>query len=155
MSGIIGGAGSKSGIIGETELEYEEGTFDVTFVATTSGTITIDSNHDHGDYVRVGNMVHINGHFRCTGVSSPVGQFQITNLPFTCGGTADRVAFTMWWHYLDPGHVSAGDILEAYVSSSNSNVRFDKKRQGSISGSTAPCIRNGTELNVTGTYEIA
>ena len=28
MSGIIGGAGSKSGIIGHTELDYEEGTFD-------------------------------------------------------------------------------------------------------------------------------
>ena len=27
MSGIIGGAGSKSGVIGETELDYEEGTW--------------------------------------------------------------------------------------------------------------------------------
>ena len=27
MSGIIGGAGSKSGVIGTTELEYEEGTW--------------------------------------------------------------------------------------------------------------------------------
>ena len=27
MSGMIGSAGSKSGVIGETELDYEEGTF--------------------------------------------------------------------------------------------------------------------------------
>ncbi len=29
MSGLIGGAGSRSGVLGTTELEYEEGTFDV------------------------------------------------------------------------------------------------------------------------------
>ena len=33
MSGIIGGAGSKSGVIGETELDYEEGTWTPAFNA--------------------------------------------------------------------------------------------------------------------------
>ena len=36
MSGIIGGAGSKSGIIGQTELDYEEGEWTPTFSNVSS-----------------------------------------------------------------------------------------------------------------------
>jgi len=47
MSGIIGGAGSKSGIIGTTELDYEEGTFTP---AVASWTATVAS----ATYTKIG-----------------------------------------------------------------------------------------------------
>ena len=53
MSGIIGGAGSKSGVIGQTEMKYEEGSFTPTFNVTVSGGTT------KGYYIRKGNEVTI------------------------------------------------------------------------------------------------
>ena len=53
MSGIIGGAGSKSGVIGETTMRYEEGSWTPTFNVTVSGGTT------KGYYVRKGNEVTI------------------------------------------------------------------------------------------------
>ena len=60
MSGIIGSTGSKSGVIGTTELDYEEGTLDN---ALKVGGTTVNTNtgstwgaYDYR-YVKVGNFV--------------------------------------------------------------------------------------------------
>ena len=53
MSGIVGGAGSKSGVIGTTELDYEEGTWIPT---ADMGSLTIDGT---APYTKVGRLVTI------------------------------------------------------------------------------------------------
>ena len=52
MSGIVGGAGSKSGVIGETELDYEEGiyTWTLTDGSCTWNTVT---NYTKLHYVKI------------------------------------------------------------------------------------------------------
>jgi hypothetical protein len=51
MSGIIGGVGSKSGVIGTTELDYEEGTWTPTSdYGILNGTITGISNNKYFFY---------------------------------------------------------------------------------------------------------
>jgi hypothetical protein len=55
MSGIIGGAGSRSGVIGTTELDYEEGTWTPTVSGTTSGSGDVGT----GTYIKVGKVVTI------------------------------------------------------------------------------------------------
>ena len=79
MSGIVGGAGSKSGIIGETEIEYEEGTW------TPKDTDGNGSNQ-YGMYTRIGNLVTLYFTFSA---AAPVGDtgliFYVTNFPFTVG----------------------------------------------------------------------
>ena len=77
MSGIIGGAGSKSGIIGETELDYEEGVFTLTHVGSTHGLGTQSCN-----YVRVGNLcsIYMDINFNADGKTSSAN---FSGLPFT------------------------------------------------------------------------
>ena len=60
MSGIVGGAGSKSGVIGETELDYEEGTW-------TPSYADVDGSINAGFYTKIGNCVHISGHLAASG----------------------------------------------------------------------------------------
>ena len=79
MSGLIGGAGSRSGIIGETEIDYEEGTFAVT-TNCGSGSVTASASHPLS-YTKIGNMVHLRGALVASSHSSPSGTFTI-NLPF-------------------------------------------------------------------------
>ena len=80
MSGIIGGAGSKSGVIGTTELDYEEGTWtptDSSGDAYTLGTVAT--------YTKIGRMVYI-----CMDISSNGSTSgNAVTLPFTAAPSAD------------------------------------------------------------------
>ena len=61
MSGIIGSTGG-SGVIGTTELDYEEGNWTAAFVSE-GGSLTISSTSDQGLYTKIGRTIHIQGYF--------------------------------------------------------------------------------------------
>ena len=86
MSGIIGGAGSKSGVIGETELDYEEGTWTPLFADAASGGNT-QAGHTgtSGEYTKVGRAVTITALAYVNTLGSLDGDIYIRNLPFTTG----------------------------------------------------------------------
>ena len=56
MSGIIGGAGSKSGIIGQTEIDYEEGDFTATM---GGGNPPSSPPTTTGHYTKIGRQVTV------------------------------------------------------------------------------------------------
>ena len=92
---MIGGAGSKSGVIGTTELDYEEGVVSPVVLTCGSGSVTMKSSEDTLAYTKIGNRVLVSGKIELSSVSSPSGSFQVS-LPFTVGDVADfgeRVAF--------------------------------------------------------------
>ena len=88
MSGIVGGAGSRSGIIGTTELDYEEGVLSPVVLTVESGSVTMKSTEDTLAYTKIGNRVFISGKIELSSVSSPTGWFRMS-LPFTVGDVAD------------------------------------------------------------------
>ena len=81
MSGLIGSAGGKSGIIGHTELDYEQGFWDITMTCA-SGTITMGST-DNMRYTKIGQLVYNQGYVSTSGISSPSGALYLASLPFT------------------------------------------------------------------------
>jgi hypothetical protein len=62
MSGIINRPGSESGIIGTTELDYEEGTWTPVIAdAGSGGNVAVpDSGGAVGNYTKIGNTVTVN-----------------------------------------------------------------------------------------------
>jgi hypothetical protein len=83
----LGGTGSANKLD-----DYEEGTFQATLSAATSGTITISSTADTLAYVKVGRLVTITGMVSIVSTGSAVGDFVLlNNLPFT---SADRDEFS-------------------------------------------------------------
>ena len=76
MSGIINSAGSKSGVIGTTELDYEEGTW----TAKSAGGSISDTARIM-QYTKIGNLVHLYGQFR-QGVGQASGDVSLYDLPF-------------------------------------------------------------------------
>ena len=77
MSGIVGGAGSKSGIIGETELDYEEGTWTPNTNSAGNYTFSINS----ANYTKIGRMVMIQAYLAGNGDGDSTG-LVIHGLPF-------------------------------------------------------------------------
>jgi len=70
MSGIIGRAGSKSGVIGTTELDYEEGTW------TPTGPSLNDAN---GTYTKIGRLIYCSAYVYLSVSNADT----IGGLPFT------------------------------------------------------------------------
>ena len=89
MSGIVGGAGSKSGVIGETELDYETGEFTATLIG---GTTAGNSPTTTAFYTKIGNSVTCWIDFYNVNTSSAAGQTVITGLPFS--NSADQTCFS-------------------------------------------------------------
>jgi hypothetical protein len=100
MSGIIGGAGSKSGVIGVTELDYEEGKSAIGFSVGSASTA-------YWKWIRVGQLVTIFAQIDgATGTSG--GAISLTGLPFTAVGPHDT------------GHAGHGAV--SYASSMGNKV---------------------------------
>ena len=75
MSGIINSAGSRSGVIGTTELDYEEGTW-TGAIAVGGGTVAQEW------YTKIGNIVH-GGFIVSFDATGGGGTEYVTGLPFT------------------------------------------------------------------------
>ena len=78
MSGIIGGAGSKSGVIGETELDYEEGEWTL-----GTGNMTAVSAAFSCNYVKIGQLVTVNVKQTSGTLEWGSAGGYLTGLPFT------------------------------------------------------------------------
>ena len=86
MSGIIGRAGSRSGVIGTTEIDYEEGTYTPYFQVSGSNISGGSYTTQLGSYTKIGNIAHvfIDILLSAEGISS--GAIQVS-LPFAQAGT--------------------------------------------------------------------
>ena len=89
MSGIVGGAGSKSGVIGTTEIDYETGSFTPTieFGGAFSGGSYL---FQVGKYTKIGNRCFFNCSVRVNAGGSSSGGTVIQGLPFTSLNLSDN-----------------------------------------------------------------
>ncbi len=109
MSGIINSAGSRSGVIGKTELDYEEGTW-----TPTHGTFTLSTATGH--YTKIGNLVTFSGLVIISNATSSNGTFG--GLPFSEGKGGFECGGNVTWDGLN----ISGTTL--YVRINNSAAVF-------------------------------
>jgi hypothetical protein len=144
MSGIIGGAGSKSGVIGQTELDYEEGTFTV-----SSNTGTIGS--ETGFYTRIGNLCQFSIYaYNFTGQTGGVA-FDLYGLPFTSKN--HETMATMLYSGLD--YRGTATQLTPYLHPNNTGMRIFETGNGvGKQALTYAQTDSGTEVRIAGTYQV-
>ena len=87
MSGIIDSAGSKSGVIGTTELDYEEGAW--TVVLKGGSDVSLTTSSEEGKYTKIGNLVYASGYISVSSLNSAIGGCYIAGFPFSASSGAD------------------------------------------------------------------
>ena len=110
MSGIVGGAGSKSGVIGETEPAFEKGVFTI---VKNSGSASLDSSSG-GCYQLLGGFCTVNIKVMFDVSDGGTGDMIYGTLPFISArrvGTACRE------------NQNVGDVALAYIDSGSSLFR--------------------------------
>ena len=148
MSGIIGSTGSKSGVIGTTELDYEEGTWTPVF-KSGGNTMSLSSGTLTGNYVKVGGICQFtiylnNGTITGTAVNSDT----TWSLPFTNRGNRTRT--TLFFQY-------GGSYFTTEVSGDigiNDNLIYIYKQDIPYAHAVWSAQGSGTYWFVAGTYQV-
>ena len=156
MSGVIGGAGSKSGVIGKTEIDYEEGTWTAIFKDNTGATIpTANVTNNECSYVKVGRVVLITGRLvtdSVTALGSGEGIY-ITGLPFT-SKSDNSGASCIPIGYCASIAVTAGTTVTGRVSNNSKNMSLFKWNEaGGVSSLTAGEWTSNGQMQFGGTYQ--
>jgi len=133
--------------------DYEEGTW-TPALAAGSGTITINTSYDSGSYVKIGKMVHVQGLFLVSAISSPSGTLSITGLPFTSSSagmpeTSDY-GFNMG-NVVNLASAVTGDIVTQLHPN---GTAFDMNAGGGATAvsTIANLVDTGTEFYISGVY---
>lgn len=129
--------------------DYEEGTWTTAFTCGTSGTITIDPSFNTGSYVKIGRQVTVTGLFRASAISSPVGDLNLTGLPFTpnAGASGKSAAAIAAYGFLSTATTSIIGIISSGVS----QINVLKFTAGNV-GNLAADVQIGTSFYITATY---
>ena len=145
MSGIIGGAGSKSGVIGTTELDYEEGTWTPIFEASGFSAVTATVS---GFYTRIGNMCIYSCRITTTATMASSGAVNITGWPFTAAQVNSTQIQASGLSGITAGQNLTGGVsgVSMRVSQWNSTTGA-----GNIVSTRFP---SGSVLTLSGTYHI-
>jgi len=133
--------------------DYEEGEFVPTLTLNGSGTVTMATNTTLS-YTKIGRVVHINGVLGISGVSSPVGDLVLGNLPFTsrnatqaAGRTFCNVAFS---------NLSGALVNQAVLSITESGTTGSiKETDGAADTTLGPQCQAGTSIGFNFFYEAA
>jgi len=131
--------------------DYEEGSWDATFTATTSGTITIGylGNYNKGFYTKVGRLVTVTGDFYVGSVSSPVGALRLNGLPFPCAN--DLRAYSSASIYPLALGSGATTSIVGVLNGNSSFVVISKYAAGTTSDLAGDVI-GGSEFRISVTY---
>jgi hypothetical protein len=73
--------------------DYEEGSWTIAVTCATSGTYTLNSSYDRGEYTKIGRVVHAQGYGSISSNSSPTGDTRIS-LPFAAADLTEYAGHT-------------------------------------------------------------
>ena len=121
MSGIIGDSGSRSGIVGQTELSYETGTWTPNLTAST---VSWSYSSQNGYYTRIGNICYFTFWFDATYSSGTTSNtVSIQTLPFTAAsGTNQFGMVSISYMYKVDTDVVAGGFLSGRIEATTSRI---------------------------------
>jgi len=146
MSGIVGGTGSKSGVIGQTELDYEEGLHTVVHAQTDGSNFAMNGTYEKLSYIKMGRVVHITGHLVINTVNGTTNHTKFS-LPFTCAsGNEHGGAQHAMTYAVDYG----GDGVSIYIGPNQKFCQCISSRDDT--SYLHACAAAGDEYNISATY---
>jgi hypothetical protein len=130
----ISGAVYLGGVGSANKLEdFEEGTWTPNIVGSTSGGWTSRTGYTQGYYTKIGSYVHLDVRFETTSRNSPVGNMEITGLPFPAKADTSTIrnqymVYTVF-RGMNPTSDSMGHI--ALLQGGNSHFNIYQRRNNS------------------------
>lgn len=146
--------GQASGMTSELLNDYEEGLHTPTLTPGTSGTITLKTASDTLSYVKVGNLVTVNGTIDVNSVSSPVGYLDVS-LPFTAANLSETSNSTPGKLYVITATSGAVNGFTAWTVEGTATMRVFLISGTGVATTSANQMQATTVLYISITYRTA
>ena len=117
MSGIINTTGSKSGVIGVTELDYSEGVWTPEVYGSSGSTGGRANSEQVGQYTKIGRLVTCMWKYTLTNNGSWGGDMYVAGLPYKQAGTAFLASGVVHMHNVNHDDGSADDDMHGLGTS--------------------------------------
>jgi len=129
--------------------DYEEGLYTPSFSFSGGGTPTYNSQY--ASYVKIGNLVHVNGYLSCTSVSGTSGTVRLSGLPYaTKNSSLLYHAPAIGWYINLTGITAYGMGLDMAPNSTNHTILYGNGT--GVSGLNASNITNNFAIEWAFTY---
>ena len=142
---------------GDDGLVYEEGTWDAG-LSFGSGSASLNSSYNTGKYIRVGNVVHVQGYFALSSISSPSGDTLITGLPFTNPDHVEGQEFSAVSIRMTDLASAMNGFPQGFISSNATTIFLEKFQEDGTNAGTSrelgTHIGASTTIILNATYQI-
>jgi hypothetical protein len=131
--------------------DYEEGLHEATLTPSTSGSVALGGTENTLSYVKIGNLVNVQGALGVNVPSSPVGYIKIS-MPFTAASlleNADNSACSLFINNVNSATV--GDFI-GYVLNGTSELRIFLGDTTYAEADSAQQLRSGTSITLNVSY---
>jgi hypothetical protein len=131
--------------------DYEEGLHEATLTTSVSGSVALGGTENTLSYVKIGNLVNVQGALGVNVPSSPVGYIKIS-MPFTAASlleNADNSACSLFINNVNSATV--GDFI-GYVLNGTSELRIFLGDTTYAEADSAQQLRSGTSITLNVSY---
>ena len=140
------------GMSSELLDDYEEGTYDVTFTPSSSGSITMRSDYNTGSYIRVGKLVHVGFYAVISSISSPTGYISI-NLPLAVEqGSEGAYSSAFYVHAGGLTGLNIANVGGSLAVNNTSEVRLYGIDSTTLQADSAQALTSSSYMYGAGTY---
>ena len=144
----LGGTGSANYLD-----DYEEGTWtaNINFGSNTGSSTGATYSESTGNYVKIGNLVHVQCRIALTAKGSSTGSANITGLPFSSnGGGTPIIPFACW--YTSFTGVTRGQVVIGRIDNNSSGIelRFLDGNNEAVLNDTH--LTNSSNVAISGSY---
>ena len=133
--------------------DYEEGTW-TPAIATTTGSITINSSFSGGSYTKIGDTVIAWAKIRPLSQSSPTGGLDITGLPFTAKSGSGTNAGGHGQGIVEGSYSSDPNIVLAQVGTGSTSITLRRRNGATSTNDMATYLVDGNYYTFTVIYKI-
>jgi hypothetical protein len=133
--------------------DYEEGTW-TPAIATTTGSITINSSFSGGSYTKIGDTVIAWAKIRPLSQSSPTGGLDITGLPFTAKSGSGTNAGGVGQGIVEGSYSSDPNIVLAQVGTGSTSITLRRRNGATSTNDMATYLVDGNYYTFTVIYKI-
>ena len=132
--------------------DYEEGTFTATIVVD-GGAMSLESGHNTGSYVKIGNVVNVQGFFKVDSTSASGGYVNLAGLPFACITSSEGTDYSVGSVLVRSASSAVGGGIVGWIEGSGT-TQFAMRENGTtgVGNTLTSYFDSGTDFTINVTY---
>jgi len=147
--------GDVSGMSNELLDDYEEGIWTAA-IGVDGGAMSLESGHNTGSYVKIGNLVNVQGFFKVDATNASGGYVNVDGLPFACASLSEGAESSVGSVLVRSASSAVGGGIVGWIEGAGT-TQFAMRENGTtgVGNTLTSHFDSGTDFTINVTYRTA